>query len=77
MRIVLLACLLLLMVAACENDKPGGSQTDGAFRKDGTLEFIRPDGSVIRSIEIEIAEDAATRQTGLMNRRQMTLAQGM
>ena len=77
MRIVLLTGLLLLMVAACENDSPSNSQTDAAFRKDGTLEFIRPDGSVIRSIEIEIAEDAATRQTGLMNRRQMTLAQGM
>ena len=77
MRIVLLTGLLLLMVAACENDSPSNSQTDAAFRKDGTLEFVRPDGSVIRSIEIEIAEDEATRQTGLMNRRQMTLAQGM
>ena len=77
MRIVLLTCLLLLMVAACENDKPGASQTDAAFRKDGTLEFVRPDGSVLRSIEIEIAEDEAARSTGLMNRRQMTLGQGM
>ena len=77
MRIVLLTGLLLLMVAACENDSPSNSQTDAAFRKDGTLEFVRSDGSVIRSIEIEIAEDEATRQTGLMNRRQMTLAQGM
>ncbi len=77
MRIVLLTCLLLLMVAACENDSPSDSQTDTAFHKDGTLEFVRSDGSVIRSIEIEIAEDEATRQTGLMNRRQMTLGQGM
>ena len=77
MRIVLLTCLLLLMVAACGNDQPGDAQTDTGFRKDGTLEFVRPDGSVIRSIEIEVAEDEAARQTGLMNRRQMTLGQGM
>ncbi len=77
MRIVLFTGLLLLMVAACENDSPSNSQTDAAFRKDGTLEFVRSDGSVSRSIEIEIAEDEAARQTGLMNRRQMTLDQGM
>ena len=75
MRIVLLTCLLLLMVAACENDRPSDPQTNTAFRKEGTLEFVRPDGSVIRSIEIEIAKDEAARQTGLMNRRQMTLGQ--
>lgn len=76
MRIVLITGLLLLMVAACENNNQG-SQTDIGFRNDGTLEFVRPDGSVIRSIEIEIAEDEAARHTGLMNRRQMTLGQGM
>ena len=77
MRIILLTGLLLLMVAACGNDKPGNAQTDAAFSKDGTLEFVRSDGSVIRSIEIEIAEDEAARQTGLMYRRHMTLGQGM
>jgi uncharacterized membrane protein (UPF0127 family) len=77
MRIALFACLLLLLMAACEDGKSGASQTDAAFRKDGTLAFVRADGSVIRAIDIEIAEDAAARQTGLMYRRQMTLAQGM
>lgn len=47
------------------------------FRKDGTLEFVRPDGSVIRSIDVEIAEDPSTRQQGLMYRRKMTLGEGM
>ena len=74
MRIVLFTGLLLLMVAACENDTP---QNDFSFRHEGTLEFVRPDGSVIRSIEIEFAEDEAARQTGLMHRREMTLGQGM
>ena len=73
MRTLLLG--LLLLTAACTSqDTP---PDDGAFRADGTLEFVRADGSVIRSIEIEIAEDEASRQQGLMNRRQMTLNQGM
>ena len=73
MRILLLGFMVLL--AACNaNDPP---PDDGTFRVDGTLEFVRADGSVIRAIEIEIAEDDASRQRGLMYRRQMTMSQGM
>lgn len=77
MRIALFACLLLLLIASCKDGKSSASQTDAAFRKDATLEFVRADGSVIQAIDIEVAADAATRQTGLMYRRQMTLTQGM
>lgn len=73
MRIFLLG--LLLLMAACTSEDP--RTDDGSFHVDGTLEFVRADGSVIRSIEIEIAEDQAARQRGLMHRRQMTLNQGM
>ncbi len=69
-------CFLLLfaIAAGC------GEQQQSApleFRTDGTLSFLRPDGSIIRSIAIEIAEDKQSRERGLMDRRQMTLQEGM
>ncbi len=73
MRIILFSLLLLIAACASQDTPPD----DGTFRVEGTLAFVRADGSVIRSIEIEIAEDEATRQRGLMHRRQMTLDQGM
>jgi len=75
MRPLLLIGLLLL--AACASKEETPPNADGPFRVDGTLAFVRPDGSVIRAIEIEIAEDEKARQTGLMYRRKMTLGQGM
>ena len=74
MRRLLLLCVLLM--AACQAKEPPPSDLE-TFRVDGTLSFVRPDSSIIRTIEIEIAEDATTRQRGLMYRRQMTLNQGM
>lgn len=71
-----LLLLGLLLMAACQSKEPPPSNPD-TFRADGTLTFLRPNGSSIRSIEIEIAADPATRQRGLMYRRQMTLNQGM
>ena len=73
MRILLL-CFVMLLAACTSEDAP---PDDGTFAVDGTLSFVRADGSVIRTIEIEIAEDEASRQRGLMHRRQMTLNQGM
>ncbi len=67
-----LVCLILL--AGCAPDAP---DADGGFRKDGSLQFLRPDGTLIHTIDIEIAEDEASRQRGLMERRQMTLSEGM
>ena len=74
MRIILFGIMLLLFAACASEDAP---PDDGTFQIHGTLEFVRADGSIIRAIEIEIAEDEATRQRGLMYRRQMTLSQGM
>ncbi len=67
-----LVCLILL--AGCAPDPP---DADAGFSKDGSLEFLRPDGTIIRAIDIEIAEDEESRQRGLMERRQMTLGEGM
>lgn len=43
----------------------------------GELDFIGSNGEIIRTIEIEFAEDEETRTTGLMHRRQLSLSQGM
>ena len=72
MRFFLLAAMVLIAACASKDTPP-----DGAPLPKGTLEFVRADGTMIRSIEIEIAEDEASRQQGLMHRRQMTLNQGM
>ncbi len=61
---------LLLLVAACREDTPPQP-------KQGTLAFLDTSGAVIRSITVEIAEDEASRQQGLMHRRQLTLSEGM
>ncbi|MFQ5569292.1 MAG: DUF192 domain-containing protein [Rhodothermales bacterium] len=76
MRTVLFLCFIMLFLTACGED-PTGRQTTIEFRKDGALAFLRPDGSAIRAIEVEIAENPTARQTGMMNRRSMTLNQGM
>lgn len=63
-------CLLLLVAACAENNTPPQS-------KQGTLAFLDSSGAVIRTITVEIAEDEASRQQGLMHRRQLTLSEGM
>ena len=43
----------------------------------GTLDFVADDGSVIRTIRIDIAANEEERQRGLMDRRGLTLEEGM
>ena len=70
-----IACLILGLAAGCASESQPAA--DGAFRVDGSLDFVRDDGTVIRTIEIEASADEESRQRGLMHRRQMTLGQGM
>ena len=77
MRLPLLVCVALLM-AACTSDAPEpSSSAEPSFTKDGTLTFLRPDSSVITTIDIEIADTDAKRTTGLMRRRSMGYNRGM
>ena len=69
LALLLLVCSLL----GCGNE---AQQTSDALGQ-GVLDFVAPDGRVIRSINIEIAANETTRQQGLMDRRQLTLDQGM
>ena len=61
--------MLCALVVACN---PADRPLDLA-----SLEFVGMDGNVIKSIHVEIAEDPAARQRGLMDRRQLTLDEGM
>jgi hypothetical protein len=47
------------------------------FRKDGELRFLDPNGSLITTIELEIAADLSSRTQGLMYRQSMEENRGM
>jgi hypothetical protein len=47
------------------------------MRTDGTLEFIRFDGSIASSINIEIADTPETQIKGLMGRKSIDYTRGM
>ena len=74
-----LATLLLCMtalLAGCGDDSRR-PETEPRFRADGVLEFLRPDGSRITAIAIEIAEDDSAQARGLMQRRSLPERGGM
>lgn len=74
----LLALVLLAGLAACEAEpEPAPPTPRTSLRTDGSLDFLRPDGSVIRSIAIEVADDPEERQRGLMDLRKLSLDEGM
>ena len=78
-RFVFSALLLAAaLVAGCGADNPNNVINTGTeFTKEGTLSFITPTDSVIRTIDIEIAETDAERNQGLMHRRSMGFGRGM
>jgi uncharacterized membrane protein (UPF0127 family) len=68
-----------VLLAACESerDRLPVIQTDIPFDREGTLDFLRPDGSTITTIAIEIAETDSARMRGLMQRRSLPERSGM
>lgn len=78
-----IALSVVLFVSSCENEKPQPKKpatlTDGQpkFTKEGELDFLKPDGTKLVHINIEIADDDSQRQQGLMNRSFMNNDQGM
>lgn len=78
MRLLPLAMIGLLLFAACQEEKrPPTIPSNIPFTPEGQLDFLAPDGTVITSINIEVAETDSARARGLMDRRQLTLEQGM
>jgi uncharacterized protein len=50
---------------------------DVPFTKEGSLQFIKPDGKTASHLDIEIADDANQQQIGLMYRHTMAEDRGM
>jgi len=86
MKKFILPALTMLIISgfvSC-NDEPKtpprpATLTDGQpkFVKEGELDFLKPDGSKIVHINIEVADDESQRMQGLMNRSFMSNDQGM
>lgn len=71
---------IFLLLSACAEPEEGSLpvlRNDPAFEKEGTLSFIRPDGSVITTIAIEIAATDSARARGLKRRTSMGYDKGM
>jgi len=80
--IVILSIISLLVVSCQDNTEQPikhAQISDGQpkFEKEGELSFLKPDGAQIVKINIEVADDEASRQQGLMNRSFMSNEQGM
>ena len=71
--------VLPLVLAGCGSDASSRSDTSGepTFTKEGTLTFLQPDGTSLATIDIEVADTDAERQTGLMRRRSLGYDRGM
>ncbi|MFT5751495.1 MAG: uncharacterized membrane protein (UPF0127 family) [Flavobacteriales bacterium] len=66
---------------ACKDDnstaKKNVTPTEIAFTKEGTLSLIKDSGTLLKTIDIEIADDDYQRETGLMHRAALLDSQGM
>ena len=69
MKRILFTAIAVIMLQGCS------SEPEELAR--GELDFLDTDGQVIRTIEVEFAEDDAARERGLMHRRQLSLSEGM
>ena len=79
MRLSIFVAALLLLFAGCSDDTMREQLPDDAniaFRKDGTLTFVR-NGEDVATIDIEIAESDSARTRGLMQRTSLPEMSGM
>ncbi|MFC4632366.1 DUF192 domain-containing protein [Dokdonia ponticola] len=76
---ITLALLITMSVYSCKETKGGKEITETIFEftKEGTLTLRKADGSLIKTIDVEFAEDDYERETGLMHRTSMKPLQGM
>jgi uncharacterized membrane protein (UPF0127 family) len=75
-----LYCLALTFLSHCKEAKPAKTEDKVvvSFKKEGVLTIKKADSdSIIKTLDIEIAEDAYETQTGLMYRTQLETNQGM
>lgn len=72
-------CFGVLLSFACNfrGFEPSPIDATTTIRKDGELEFVRSDGTILASIDIEIANTPLTLAKGLMGRSSLDDTQGM
>ena len=73
----LLLVFLFLISCLSFNWQLHATEMNASIRKDGKLDFLRADGSVITSINIEIAETPESQAKGLMDRELSDFSSGM
>lgn len=69
--------ILCYATTACKEDKKAPRQVVISFKKEGELTLTKANDSIIKTIDIEIADDDYQTQTGLMYRDQMKNSQSM
>lgn len=74
-----LGVLLVFSFYSCKQQQTSNSiaSTEIPFTKEGELSLYKNDGTFIRKIDIEFAEDDYERETGLMHRSSLKESQGM
>lgn len=74
-----MASLLTFVMAACGPDKneAAADRANIPFTEEGSLTFKRADGTEVKTIRIEIADDDSTRARGMMQRTSMPDDAGM
>lgn len=80
-RINFLCCILVSagLLIGCEKDseKEAIDTNPIVFTKEGELQLYKPSGTLIKELDIEIADNNFERETGLMYRESMEDDQGM
>jgi uncharacterized membrane protein (UPF0127 family) len=74
---ILVFGMLCYAITSCKDDKKEINQVVISFKKEGELTLKKANDSIIKTIDIEIADDDYETQTGLMYRDSMKAAQGM
>lgn len=75
-----LILLILFSVFNCKEDKPAKTedQVVVSFKKEGVLNIMKADSdSIIKTLDIEIADNEYETQTGLMYRTKLEINHGM
>lgn len=78
-KFIILSALIGASLISCKEQGANSSiaPTEISFTKDGELSLFKNDGTFIRKIDIEIADDDYQRETGLMHRSSLKESQGM
>lgn len=80
-KFLIYALCIVLSCASLSCKQEEGNKTiaptEIAFTKEGELSLFKNDGTFIRKIDIEFAEDDYERETGLMHRSSLKNSQGM